>query len=255
MVRILRFWRAIFVFVALIFLSQTAEGYSARVLAKALFLVASGLPAPHTAPEQAEAAQAQRTEFLGNLAEGLADAAEEATCSGELWSQAEDCKKAWSGTPAELAALALTLGWFESKLDPEIQAGRCDVWGTKPSQITCDGVFLGSGVRSQHQRGILHHSRWGWVLFRSVTVFQLHELSDDRQREVVGLGEVNVFESCRSAVKIIAGAQYNCRPGAWACVISSYAGSIEFRQAPMRVQMFRKVLAKVQEEMRVTKES
>lgn len=218
----------------------------AHTLAKAVFIVAQALPAPYAAPDKAETAATKRTEFLQTLAGGLASASEEAVCGGQYGDDPE-CRRKWPGDAAELAAFTLTLGWWESKLDPEIQAGRCPVWGPSPTQITCDGLLFRSGYAPPRLIGVERSTRWGLVVFRSNTVFQVKAATQERVNEIVGLGEVNVYEASREAIKIICSNRGNCRASAsWPeCVATSYAGSLSFKQAPARAATFRKVVRDV----------
>ena len=214
---------------------------TAKVLAAAL-----SLPAPYSPPERAELAAAERAAFLETLAGGVTASVLEATCEGP-WSEDPTCRRRWPGPPDELAALVVALGWHESRLDARIQAGDCQAWGPAPNQLQCDGVLFPSGVKPTGFRGLERRTRWGLVVFRSVTVFQLRELPPHRQAEVVGLGEISVYEAAREAVKILAAARGTCRrTPAWAtCVVSSYAGTIAYRQAPARVRTFERVLRAV----------
>ncbi len=218
-------------------------------LAASVLAVALGL-SPSTRPVKTDpgAAQAEREAFLTVLADGIGAAAEEYTCTG-FWSGSEDCRRLWPGAPEELAALELTLGWWESKLDPEIQAGRCPVWGPAPTQITCDGRLVGA-VRPRWMRGIAQQTRWGLVVHESVTVFQLKPRTQHRYDEVTGTEPVPVYEASREAARILSGFRRNCRTHDWlTCVITSYAGSITFRQAPARVATFWRVHARIKKEL------
>lgn len=228
-----------------------ASPLSAAPLSRALLVVAEALPAPYAAPDKAETAAVERAAFLTKLGAGLASAAQEATCEGDYAADPE-CRRKWPGPAEEVAAFALTLGWFESKLDPEIQAGRCPVWGPAPSQITCDGQLFRSGYAPPTMIGVERRTKWGLVVFTSNTVFQVKVATNERVREIVGVGEMHVFEASREAVRIISSSRGNCRASAsWPeCVANSYAGSITFKQAPMRAAMFRKILPKLRTEMR-----
>jgi hypothetical protein len=214
-------------------------------LAHAVFVTAMALPAPYAPPERAETAAVERAAFLHKLSDGLAEAAEEATCSG-FWADSEDCRRVWPGPADELASLELTIGWWESKLDPVIQAGDCPVWGPAPTQITCDGQLFRNGVRPPLLRGVEHKTRWGLVVHTSVSVFQMKPATQHRVNEVVGLGEVSVLEASREAARMISGFRGNCRTSSWLeCTITAYAGSLTFRQAPARAATYYKVLRDV----------
>lgn len=221
-------------------------------LALALLSAAQVLPSSYTPPAERERAEAERAAFLPVLASGLAEASEEATCSG-FWEQAGDCWRAWPGPAAELASLALAESFWESRLEPRIQRGECAVWRPAPGGIECDGLLLRGGVRPAGTRGLVRQSKYGPVLFKAVTVFQFQGLSDDRIREVVGTGEASVLEACREAVHVLSNARSACRSTSqdWAaCTISSYAGTIEFRQAPARAATFRKIYRQVLDQLK-----
>lgn len=210
-------------------------------LTNAALVVASALPAPYAPPERAETAAIERATFLQDLATGLAEAAEEATCSG-FWEDSEGCRKTWPGPASQLVAFELMIGWWESKLDPLIQSGKCPVWGPAPTQITCDGLLFRSGVRPPNVLGIAHRTRWGLVVHTSASVFQMKPASQHRYDEVVGLGPESVHEACREAARMISGFRGNCRSANWeACTVNAYAGSLTFRQAPARVATYEKI--------------
>lgn len=227
----------------------TTVGRMIDPLAAALAVVLARLPGPYTPPDRSETAAAERAAFLPVLAEAEVSAAREATCTGP-WAEIE-CRRRWPGPPDELVSLTSALGYWESRLDARIQSGHCGVWGPSPSQIECDGVLFRSGMRPPNMRGLSKRTRWGLVVFRSSTLFQLQGLSDDRLREVVGVAPMNLFESSRLAIAILAGARSTCRERNWAtCVVSSFAGTISFKQAPARVATFEKVLRELRSEVR-----
>lgn len=219
-------------------------------LAAAIFVVAKGLPAPYVPPDRAEVAASERRLFLDKFARGLASATEEATCTGS-WASLE-CKRLWPGEPAELASFGIMKAWFESKIDEEIQAGRCPVWGPAPTQITCDGQLFRSGYAPPALVGVERRTKWGLVVFTSSTVYQVKVATNDRVREIVGSGEMNVYEASREFARIASSARSFCRSSAsWVtCTINSYAGTPHLKQAPARAALYYKVLPKVRAEMR-----
>jgi len=218
----------------------------ATPLNRALLVVATSLPAPYAPPAKAEQASIERAEFLPKLADALATKAEEATCVGA----GTDCKRAWPGTTDEHAALALTLGWFESRLDPRIQAGKCEIFGPKPSQRECDGELYPNGAVPSYVRGIRKQSKWGTVVFTSTTLFQIKGLSDARIKEVIGLEPENLLEAAREQSRVMSSHRRMCYARDWVtCTINAYAGTITFKQAPLRAAMYRKILTKVRIEL------
>lgn len=217
-------------------------------LALAVAAVLARLPAPYAPSQRAEAAAEERRLFIPRTAVALVAASREATCTGD-WSELE-CKRRWPGPPEEIATLAGILGYFESRLDARIQGGGCDAWGPSPSQIECDGILWRSGVRPPGFVGITKRTRWGLVGFRASSMFQFQGLSEHRISEVVGLGDMNLYEASRQAVQTLSGFRSTCRTGAWeTCLVSAYAGTITYSAAPVRVAMYRKVLAQVRVEL------
>lgn len=218
-------------------------------LAAALAVVLARLPGPYAPPDKAEMAAEERAAFIVVLSEGAVAAAREATCTGP-WAELE-CRRRWPGPADELVSLTSALGYWESRLDARIQSGHCEVWGPSPSQIECDGILYRSGVRPPGMPGLSKRTKWGLVVFRSSTLFQLQGLSDDRLQNVVGLAPMNVYEASRSAIAILSGARSTCRERNWAtCVVSSFAGTMSFKQAPARVATFEKILRELRAEAR-----
>jgi len=217
-------------------------------LALALATVLARLPAPYVPPQRAEVAAEERRRFIPKTAVALVSAAREATCTGD-WSELE-CKRRWPGPAEEPAVMAGMLGYMESRLDARIQDGKCEVWGPSPRQIECDGILFRSGFAPAGFVGITKRTKWGLVGFRASTMFQLQGLSGDRIRETVGLGEMNLFEASRQAIGTLSGFRSTCRSNNWeTCIVTAYAGSMTFSQAPVRVAMYRKLLAQVRVEL------
>jgi len=218
-------------------------------LAKAVFVVANALPAPYSTPDVAELRASERAQFLPKVAVALESAAEEATCTGR-WA-VSGCKRRWPGTASEAASMTLMQGWFESRLDHRIQAGDCRIWGPKTNQRECDGALYPLGAAPKWERGIRKDTRWGTVVFRSVTVFQLLGLPDEKRDAVVGLEQENVTAAAQQALSVLAGHRGMCRARDWVtCTISGYAGTMSYRYAPMRAAMFRKIHSRVLSEMK-----
>lgn len=203
------------------------------ILAHALFVAASHM-AP--APEQ----QA----FLETLTDGLASAAEEATCT-EGWAELDFCKPTWTGSARSLAVLGLTVSFYESRWQERIQKGDCRIWGPLPSQRECDGALFPKGAAPSW--GLRRQSPWGTVVFRSLTAFQIRDLSASRRAEVLGSESVPVFEASRAALAILAGHRARCQSEAWLeCTIASYAGSPRFRQTATRARTYRALMRRTE---------
>jgi hypothetical protein len=225
--------------------SSAAQGVP---LDRALLVAAKTLAPPYAPPDKAEAAAIQRDEFLPKLATALANTADEASCSGAF--AKDGCKRAWPGTADEHAALALTLGWWESRLDPRIQNGECEIYGPKPTQRECDGALYPNGAVPPWERGIRKQSRWGTVVFHSTTLFQIQGLKDERIKQVVGLELENLIEASREQSRVMSSHRRACYARDWVlCTINAYAGTITFKQAPLRAATYRKVLTKVRAEL------
>lgn len=217
-------------------------------LAAGLFAAASSLASPYAPPDKAEQAAVERREYLTRFTAQMAIVAHENTCTGEF--AVGGCKRKWPGPADEEAALKLTLGWFESRLDARIQNGGCEIFGPRPNQRECDGALYPIGAVPRWERGIRKDSRWGTVVFHASTAFQIQGLTDERIRLAVGLTDENLLAAAREAGRVLAAHRSRCYSGDWVtCTITSYAGTITFRQAPVRAAMFRKVLARVRSEM------
>jgi len=223
---------------------------STSSLAAGLFAAASSLASPHVPPEKAEQAAVERREYLTRFTAQMAIVAHENTCTG-VFADDATCKRKWPGPPEEEASLKLTLGWFESRLDARIQGGGCEIFGPKANQRECDGALYPLGAVPKWERGIRKDSKWGTVVFHASTVFQIQGLTDARIKETVGLTDVHLRESAREAGKVMAAHRSRCYSADWVtCTITGYAGTIAYKQAPLRAAMFRKVLARVRSEIR-----
>lgn len=220
-------------------------------LAQALLAVATTLPPQYSPPERAEQAADERARFLPVLAQGIASAVEEAQCE-DVWADSQDCHKKWPGSSAELAAMTLTLGWFESKLDPAIARGECPVWGKEITKISCDGERLTGQRVAPELLDNVRRNKFGSFVFHARSVFQIRNEVVDPEvfRIMLGDEEVPVHESARAAVKVISGARGTCRTANWeTCTVRNYAGaSASWPQTGTRVSMFRKIFARLQVE-------
>lgn len=213
-------------------------------LAHALLVAAHTLPGPYVPPAQSETYRWERDAFLERVSDGLASAAQELTCE-DGWAELDWCERRWVGSAVEAGALGLTLAWFESRIDPRIQAGDCRVYGPREGQIECDGTLV---KMAPGARGIRRSSPWGEVVFRSVTIFQLRDLPWQTRRDVMGQGSASVYEASRVALGILASSQKRCR-GDVGCMVASYAGSQRFKQRAERVRVYRRVLERVRSAM------
>lgn len=175
------------------------------------------------------AVRAERAPFVRDVAPAIVEASQEATCSGP-WASVE-CKRVWPGPPEELEAFVGALGFWESGYLSRIQSGDCRKWGPRKTDVECDGRIVVDG-----------RSVW-----KSVTYFQIQNLSLDQRREVTGLEPMALYEASRQAVSVVAGHRGRCHVADWAsCVFTGLAGTMVFRQAPARVHTFRVVLEKLQ---------
>lgn len=168
------------------------------------------------------------------FASGVASAVAAATCT-EDWAELEDCKPYWPASGRkELAALLVTIAWFESGLEPRIGAGKCRA-------NECDAVKLPGGR-------ILHQANGYWQLHKTGL------LTADEWREVRGTGEWSVFVQATGAARTLAASVSACRgSGAsrFGAAISGFAtGGTTLRKrcwwskAPIRERVVRLILAK-----------
>lgn len=211
-------------------------------LAEAILAVSLALPAPYVPPPGQEAAQEARQAFLSTLSVELASVVNEATCTQE-WATVDFCQRTWPGSPTELAAMALTLAWFESRLDPRIARGECVAWGPSPKQIECDGRKVTSipPHLADNARTYSH----GTYVFTARSIWQIRDsvVSRETWQGMLGTGDVPVREAASAAVRVIASSRGVCRRGAWeTCTIRNYAGaSASWPHAGKRVLMFRRI--------------
>lgn len=175
------------------------------------------------------AAREERAPFVTDLSRAIVSASAEATCSGP-WAEVPDCRRTWPGTPLELQAVVGTLGFWESGFLPRIQAGECKKWGPRKQDIECDGHVLLEGR----------------TVFKAATTFQIQGLTLEQRREAVGLGEIQLYEASRHAVRVVAGHRERCYVSNWAtCVFTGLAGTLVFRQAGARARTFQVVLERM----------
>src|SRR5512143_3136886 len=173
--------------------------------------------------------RAERAPFVADLSVAIVAASAEATCTGP-WEEAPECRRTWPGQPEELQAFVGTLGFFESGFLPRIAAGDCRKWGKRRQDIECDGHIVIEGR----------------TVFKAVTTFQIQGLSLEQRREAVGLGEIQLFEASRQAVRVVSSYWTSCQVADRAsCTFTGLAGTISFAQAPLRARVYRKVLAQV----------
>lgn len=146
-------------------------------------VAAAGSPALASAP----------ADTREHLVSGVASALGEATCS-EDWSRVDWCEPVWPAARVrELAALVVTVGRYESGLDPRIGATRCRL-----SRKECDAE-VGPGGR---------------LRAGSVGYFQLkrfHFTSAELREVLSGAGEWSVYLQARAAARTLAGAANACR--------------------------------------------
>lgn len=171
----------------------TLAGIAAVVAA---LVAASGSPV--NAPAHADARE--------HLVSGVTSALGEATCTAP-WSELDDCKPVWPASrAAELAALVVVTGRFESGLDPRIGRTQCRL-----RLGECDAEKLASGGRRAGALGYFQTKRF---------LYTSHEL-----REVIGSsGEWSVYLQARTAIRALAGASNACGGGrSLRAAISGYA--------------------------------
>lgn len=158
----------------------------------------AALQSPVNAPASADDRQA--------LVGGIASAVAEATCS-EAWSDADWCRPVWPASRlAELAALVVVIGYYESALDPRIGRTACRL-----TIGECDAEPGPGGARRAGSVGYWQTKRFLY--------------GRDELREAVGsAGEWAVYLQAQAAVRALAGAAGACGPGpSLRAAISGYA--------------------------------
>lgn len=192
-------------------------------------ILASALEALIPSPVRAD-----RAPYVRSVAPAIVEASEEATCSGP-WAEVAECRRVWPGPPEELEAFVGVLGFWESGYLSRIQTGDCRKWGPRKTDVECDGRIVVEG-----------RSVW-----KSVSFFQIQNLSLDQRREVTGLEPMHLYEASRQAARVVSDHRGRCHVADWAgCVFTGLAGTMVFRQAPARAATFRRVYANLIRETR-----
>lgn len=84
----------------------------------------------------------QRTAYYGAQALAIRTSARRAVCYGRA-----ECKRIWPRSAEELAALQITVGWWESRFSKRIAHGDCHPW-------ECDAEKLPNGFVLHKARGV-----------------------------------------------------------------------------------------------------
>lgn len=141
------------------------------------------LLSPPVASQDATESPYARVCRLADGAEGIARAAELATCTGVP----KPCRRLWPGPVEELAGNLSAIAVQETGLRGDVQRGFCG-----PHE--CDGVLLPSGR-------VHHRARSWWQLHRSRLV------AWDR---IVGEGPEPVAEAAMGAARVLSGFRTAC---------------------------------------------
>lgn len=149
-------------------------------LASAVAAVLLSMPCP--AEEPTEACHAWRR----TVAEHVADAAERAACVGR-WSV--DCTPVWKGTPEQLAAWLLEVGYHESGFRKRIQAGDC-------RENECDAVRVNGEL--------VFLARSMWQFHRIPRIGEVGSMSAEDWRLSLGTKDENVARAAWVAARFFA---------------------------------------------------
>lgn len=162
---------------------------------------------------------------LADVASGIVGATLQATCSGD-WASTDDCVPTWRGRPEELAALLITIGYWESKFLARIGKGRCEKW-------ECDAY---KGLD-----GKIYHRARGYFQVQASTAITMYEWNN-----MWGSGEYRAFVASSTAARLLGRHHASCKTVQGA--ISGYAtgGRCSWRQAGARMTTYKTTLDRLQ---------
>lgn len=189
-----------------------------------IFAVLMGLP-----PWHGDAKEDGREARMEVVASAIDAAASRAVCDGA----GDDCERVWPLGKAELAAMLVTLGWWESRYARHVQLGKC-------GRAECDPVRLRGGR-------VVHRARSYWQIQASfaVPVGEWRGIAGDD-------GLATTERAAWAAARVVARSYGRCRArGArhgWEVgVVSGYAGATTcgWSGAGRRVAFYRRILAKL----------
>ena len=175
-------------------------------------------------PETAE----QRTARFEVVAAAVETVSREATCT--TLDPVEGCTPWWPAAQRdELAAMLVTLAWWESKFVLRVHAGQC-------RNDECDALKLSGG-------GVIHRARSLWQVQRNPRL-----VSRTEWVTLLGTSQEATTTAARVAARVLAGGRGRCAKGqerGWeAPAVASYAtgSSCSWSKAPRRVAVYRRVL-------------
>jgi len=163
-------------------------------LASAILTVLLSLSPAYCPPSAACTTPAQRHAHLAVVSRAIARASQRATCTGIP----DPCHRIWPGTPRELAAVLVAIGFWESRFSRRVQAGKCP-W---------------SGCTRWNRRA---HSDW--------QIESSPAVSRPLWRAIVGLGQSHVDLAAWTSARLLGLARGRCGHHAhWmARTVSCYA--------------------------------
>jgi hypothetical protein len=166
---------------------------------------------------------------LVDVASGITSATLQATCSGD-WADTPGCVKTWPGRPEELAALLVTMGYWESKFLARIGRGKCEKW-------ECDAYKAIDGR--------IHHKARGYFQIQASPAVTTYEW-----RHMIGSGEYRAFVASSTAARLLGRHYAGCKTIQGA--ISGYAtgGRCSWRQASARMTTYKASLTRLQTPVR-----
>jgi hypothetical protein len=167
-------------------------------------------------PAHEDRNEPNRVERLSVIADAVAQSVDRATCEGY-----SPCTPIWTGAPRDLAALVVTVGWWESRFARNVHAGKC-----RPYQ--CDAVRMPGGY-------VVHRARSPWQLQRT-------SWAESVWTKLEGVELVETRNAAWTATRILAEGSRRCQSvsgtvGWYACGRCSWSGG------PRRAATVRKLVS------------
>jgi len=177
-------------------------------------------------PWYGDVEEAGRDARMATIATAIVEASNEATCHG----RDAECKPAWPGTREELAALLVTLGWYESRFARHVHANQC-----KPFE--CDETIIRDPKTGRITRRY----------FAARSPWQVHWSGPTRAhwKKIRGLDLDSTRHAARAATAVLVGARGKCRT--LEGTIANYATgrSCKWSQAKQRARKVHAIRAKL----------
>lgn len=135
-----------------------------------------------------------RTQRMQIIATAITNASRDVICNGT-----QDPNYCWNATQQELAVLLTTKGWFETKYNKRLHAGKC-------YDQECDPIW--KSTTDKHGKTI--KTVVGW---RARTSWQIHYqqfMSKEEWTEMIGDSERSTYLAALNAAKILAFGMNRC---------------------------------------------